>query len=61
MPAILQGLTRFVPATYYIDILTGIYLKNLNFLQLWVSFAVLTVMFLTLLMANWLQLRKEGL
>ncbi len=61
MPAILQGLTYLVPATYYINILTGIYLKNMNFLQLWVSFAVLTVMFLTLLTANWLQLRKEGL
>jgi ABC-2 type transport system permease protein len=61
MPAILQVLTRFVPATYFIDILTGIYLKNLNILQLWVSFSVLTVMFLALLTVNWLQLRKEGL
>lgn len=61
MPAMLQVLTLFVPATYYIDILTGIYLKNLNIMQLWLSFSVLTVMFLTLLTVNWLQLRKEGL
>ncbi len=25
----------FVPATYYIDILAGIYLRNLGFAHLW--------------------------
>ena len=61
MPAVLQYLTRFVPATYYIDILSGIYLKNLDLIQLGSSFLVLAAMFLALLTVNWFQLKKEGL
>ena len=37
MPKVLQLLTPFVPATYYINILSGIYLKNLGFAHLWPS------------------------
>ncbi|MFA7683589.1 MAG: ABC transporter permease [Syntrophales bacterium] len=60
MPAVLQGLTFFVPATYYIEILNGIYLKNLTLGQLGSSFLVLAVMLSVLSILNWRQLQKEG-
>ena len=44
MPKALQLLTCIVPATYYIEILNGIYLKNLTMTQLWPSFLVLVGM-----------------
>jgi ABC-2 type transport system permease protein len=61
MPKVLQLITYIVPATYYIDILSGIYLKNLGFFQLWSSFAVLAFMFVLLAAINVLILKKEGL
>ncbi len=61
MPKMLQLITYIVPATYYIDILSGIYLKNLGFFQLWSSFAVLALMFVLLAAINVLILKKEGL
>ncbi len=61
MPQVLQILTAVVPATYYIKILSGIYLKNIGFLHLWPSFAVLAIMFLVLAGLNWAALKKEGL
>jgi ABC-2 type transport system permease protein len=50
-----------VPATYYIDILNGLYLRNLSFLQLWPSFLVLVVMAALLSSLNLRALKKEGL
>ena len=61
MPLVLKILTRFVPATYYIDILGGLYLRNIGFGQLWPSYAVLTGMFLFLMAVNIAALKKEGL
>jgi ABC-2 type transport system permease protein len=61
MPKVLQLFTSIVPATYYIKILSGIYLKNLGFAHLWPSLLVLLVMFLILTAANCVLLKKEGL
>ena len=61
MPAILRLLTYIVPATYYIDILNGLYLRNLTFVYLWPSFLVLFLMLLFLSTANMFILKKEGL
>ena len=61
MPNVLQFVTTVVPATYYINILSGIYLKNLGLAHLWPSLLVLTVMFLILAALNCVLLRKEGL
>jgi ABC-2 type transport system permease protein len=61
MPKVLQFVTYIVPATYYIDILSGIYMKNLGFFQLWHSFAVLAFMFMLLTSVSMLLLKKEGL
>jgi ABC-2 type transport system permease protein len=61
MPAILKMVSLIVPATYYIDILNGLYLRNLTFSYLWPSFLVLFVMFLFLITVNMVVLKKEGL
>jgi len=57
----LQMLTLVVPATYFIDILSGIYLRNVGFAYLWPSMLVLALMFTALTTANYILLKKEGL
>jgi len=61
MPNVLQLITYIVPARYYIDILGGIYLRNVGFAYLWPSMLVLTLMFSVLTTANYILLKKEGL
>jgi ABC-2 type transport system permease protein len=61
MPGVLQMVTRIVPATYFIDILNGLYLRNLGLLTLWPSYLILTVMFGALSVLNLIVLKKEGL
>jgi ABC-2 type transport system permease protein len=61
MPAILKLFTYIVPATYFIDILNGLYLRNLNLFYLWPSFLVLFLMLLFLSTINMFILKKEGL
>jgi ABC-2 type transport system permease protein len=60
MPAILQAITKIVPATYYIDILSGIYLKDLGFLHLWPELLVLVLMSSLFVLLNYFVLKKEG-
>ncbi len=61
MPAILKMVTFIVPATYFIDILNGLYLRNLSLSYLWPSFLVLFLMFVFLITINMVILKKEGL
>jgi ABC-2 type transport system permease protein len=61
MPKSLQVITNIVPATYFIDILKGLYLKNLGIEYLWPSFVVLAAMFFILSMLNVAMLKKEGM
>ena len=61
MPKFLQLLTLAVPARYFIDILSGIYLCNLGFAYLWPSMLVLALMFTVLTFLNFRLLKKEGL
>lgn len=61
MPKILQVITLIVPATYFIDILSGIYLRNLGFAYLWPSMLFLLLMFVVLTFFNYKILKKEGL
>jgi ABC-2 type transport system permease protein len=61
MPNILQFITYIVPARYYIDILGGIYLRNVGFAYLWPSMLVLALMFTALTTFNYILLKKEGL
>lgn len=61
MPKVLQLLTCIVPATYYIEILNGIYLKNLTLAQMWPNYLVLTGMFAFLMLLNLMVMKREGL
>ena len=61
MPAVLKMISHIVPATYYIDILNGLYLRNLTLSYLWPSFLVLVLMFFSLAGLNLVVLKKEGL
>ncbi len=61
MPKFLQLLTLAVPARYFIDILSGIYLRNLGVAYLWPSMLVLALMFTVLTFLNFRLLKKEGL
>jgi ABC-2 type transport system permease protein len=61
MPKFLQLVTCIVPATYYIDILSGIYLRNLGLTHLWPSYLVMLIMFAILSAANCVLLKREGL
>ena len=44
MPPFFQGISRLIPATYYIQILRGIILRGAGISELWVNAAVLTLM-----------------
>jgi len=61
MPVVLKLISRIVPATYFVDILNGLYLRNLDLVQLWPSFVVLAAMGGLLALANIALLKKEGL
>jgi ABC-2 type transport system permease protein len=61
MPKVLQLITYIVPARYYIDILNGLYLRNVGFSYLWPSFLVLTIMFLFVSNIAFMRLKREGL
>jgi len=60
MPAILKLISFIVPATYFIDILNGLYLRSLGLSQLWTSYLVLAAMFVVLALLNMVALKKEG-
>ncbi|MGD2098306.1 MAG: ABC transporter permease [Desulfobacterales bacterium] len=61
MPEILKLVTYIIPATYYIDILNGLYLRHLNLSYLWPSYLILLLMFLFLVTVNMRILKREGL
>ena len=61
MPSILQLITYVVPATYFIDILNGLYLRNLGLITLWMSYCILAVMFMMLSVVNIVLMKREGM
>jgi len=61
MPKVLQIVTYMVPATYFIDILNGLYLRNLGLTHLWPSYVVLVVMFMALSKMTFAMLKREGM
>ena len=61
MPQALQMVSRIVPATYFIDILNGLYLRNLGFTHLWPSYLVLGGMFVALSTMAFAMLKREGM
>jgi ABC-2 type transport system permease protein len=61
MPVVLQVISHIVPARYFIDILNGLYLRNLGFSYLWPDYLVLAVMCIVLANLAFRKLKKEGL
>jgi len=61
MPRIFQLLTYIIPATYFIDILNGIYLRGLGIAHLWPSYLVLVGMLIVLSNIGFALLRREGM
>lgn len=61
MPAPIQPISYIVPATYFIDVLKGVYLKNIPLSLLWTDLVVLFLMAMSLGFLTWTQLKKEGL
>jgi len=60
MPKFIQLVTYVVPATYYIDILNGLYLRGLGLAVLWPSYAVLLAMYAVLAALTLIVFRREG-
>jgi ABC-2 type transport system permease protein len=58
MPAVLQWVTYVVPATYFIDILNGLYLRNVGFAHLWIDYLVLGSMGVVLAALNLFKLKR---
>jgi len=61
MPKVLQLVTYVVPATYYVNILSGLYLRNLGIVHLWPSYSVMFLMFAVLATLNYALLKREGM
>jgi len=61
MPTVLQLITYVVPATYFIDILNGLYLRSLGLTNLWMSYLILTVMFIVLSILSLVLMKREGM
>jgi ABC-2 type transport system permease protein len=60
MPKALQFISYIIPATYFIDILNGLYLRNVGMHYLWPGYLVLAGMCLLLSGLNVLLLKREG-
>ena len=61
MPIILRLISFIVPARYFIDILNGLYLRDLGFGYIWVDYLILLIMCIILVNLAFRKLRKEGL
>lgn len=61
MPLALKAISYVIPATYFIDILNGLYLRNLGLAHLWPSYLVLAGMLALLAGLNVRALKREGL
>lgn len=61
MPKFIQAVTCVVPATYFIDILNGLYLRGLGLEALWPSYAVLFAMYALLGTLTLIVFRREGM
>jgi ABC-2 type transport system permease protein len=61
MPPVLRMISYIVPARYFIDILNGLYLRNIGFFYLWFDYLALTIMSIILANLAFKKLKKEGL
>jgi ABC-2 type transport system permease protein len=61
MPKVLQGISYVVPATYFIEVMNGLYLRDLGLKHLWSNYAVMTAMLIVLSALAFKKLKKEGM
>ncbi len=61
MPLALKAISYVIPATYFIDILNGLYLRDVGLDHLWSSYLILVVMLGLLAGLNVKALKREGL
>jgi ABC-2 type transport system permease protein len=61
MPKLFQALTYAIPATYFIDILNGLYLRGLGLTHLWPNYLILGGMSVVLASIGFALLRREGM
>ena len=61
MPLALQKISYIVPAKYFIDILNGLYLRDVGISYIWYDFIILFLMFLAFFAITLKKLKKEGL
>jgi ABC-2 type transport system permease protein len=59
MPALINGISRFLPLTYFINVLRGIILKGNGFSQLYQEFIILTAFGLGFLIIATLNFKKK--
>ena len=61
MPKVLQMITVIVPAKYFIDILNGLYLRNVGMGMLWPDYCVLAAMCAVLSLLTLVIMKQEGM
>ena len=61
MPVMLRNISRVVPAKYFIDILNGLYLRNIGLSYIWKDYVILLIMFLIFFALTLKKLKKEGM
>jgi ABC-2 type transport system permease protein len=59
MPLVLQGISLFVPARYFISIIRSIYLKGAGLADFWLDLVILTVFAFILLLASSKRFKKS--
>jgi ABC-2 type transport system permease protein len=59
MPAVIQGITRFVPTRYFVTILKGIFLKGVGFEVLWSELALLAAFSLVVFLLATRKLKQK--
>ena len=61
MPVMLRNISRIVPAKYFIDILNGLYLRNIGLSYIWKDYMILLIMFFIFFALTLKKLKKEGM
>jgi ABC-2 type transport system permease protein len=61
MPVMLRNISRIVPAKYFIDILNGLYLRNIGISYIWKDYVILLIMFFIFFALTLKKLKKEGM
>jgi ABC-2 type transport system permease protein len=61
MPVMLRSISSIIPAKYFINILNGLYLRNIGFSYIWQDYLVLFIMFFIFFALTLKILKREGM